>query len=78
MESYYLLEDLRVKNIRTRKRPFVRCGSEVYVMDIEDENLKGLYGAYRQKNGIISLEKIQRFRRSTISKRPLSLLLGWK
>ena len=30
------------------------CGSEVYVADIEDENLKALYDTYRQKNGIIS------------------------
>ena len=27
------------------------CGSEVYVADIEDKNLKALYDTYRQKNG---------------------------
>lgn len=26
------------------------CGSEVYVADIEDENLNALYNMYRQKN----------------------------
>jgi hypothetical protein len=47
-------------------------------MDIEDENLKGLYDAYRQKNGIISLEKIREIpEKYNIGKRPLSLLLGW-
>jgi putative zinc finger/helix-turn-helix YgiT family protein len=54
------------------------CGNEVYVADIENENLKALYGAYRQKNGIISLEKIMEIpQKYNIGKRPLSLLLGW-
>lgn len=56
----------------------IECGSEVYVADIEDENLKALYDAYRQKNGIISLEKILEIpQKYNIGKRPLSLLLGW-
>ena len=55
------------------------CGSEVYVADIEDENLKALYDMYRQKNGIISLEKILEIpQKYNIGKRPLSLLLGWR
>jgi len=55
-----------------------QCGSEVYVADIEDENLKALYDAYRQENGIISLEKILEIpQKYNIGKRPLSLLLGW-
>lgn len=54
------------------------CGSEVYAADIEDENLKALYDIYRQKNGIISLEKILQIpQKYNIGKRPLSLLLGW-
>mgnify|MGYP000854485270 FL=1 len=54
------------------------CGKEVYVADIEDDNLKVLYGSYRQKNGIISLEKILEIpQKYNIGKRPLSLLLGW-
>jgi putative zinc finger/helix-turn-helix YgiT family protein len=54
------------------------CGSEVYVADIEDENLKALYDVYRQNNGIISLEKISEIpQKYNIGKRPLSLLLGW-
>ena len=55
-----------------------KCGYEVYVADIEDENLKSLYDIYRQKNGIISLEKILEIpQKYNIGKRPLSLLLGW-
>jgi len=54
------------------------CGAEVYVPEIEDENLKALYDAYRQKHGIISLEDIQAIpEKYNIGKRPLSLLLGW-
>ena len=54
------------------------CGTEVYVPEIEDENLKSLYAAYRQKHNIISLEDIQAIsEKYNIGKRPLSLLLGW-
>jgi putative zinc finger/helix-turn-helix YgiT family protein len=54
------------------------CGMEVYVPEIEDENLKALYDAYRQKHGIISLEDIREIpEKYNIGKRPLSLLLGW-
>ena len=61
-----------------KKAVCTECGSEVYVADIEDENLKALYDTYRQKNGIISLEKILEIpQKYNIGKRPLSLLLGW-
>lgn len=54
------------------------CGTEVYVPEIEDENLKSLYAVYRQKHNIISLEDIQAIpEKYNIGKRPLSLLLGW-
>lgn len=54
------------------------CRNEVYVADVEDKNLRLLYDAYRQKNGILSLEKILEIsQRYNIGKRPLSLLLGW-
>lgn len=54
------------------------CDAEVYVPAIEDENLKSLYDAYRQKHNIISLENIQAIpQKYNIGKRPLSLLLGW-
>jgi len=61
-----------------KKAVYKECGGEVYVADIEDENLKVLYDMYRQKNGIISLEKILEIpQKYNIGKRPLSLLLGW-
>lgn len=54
------------------------CGSEVYVAEIVDKNLKALNDAYRRQNGIISLEKILEIpQKYNIGKRPLSLLLGW-
>lgn len=54
------------------------CGTEVYVPEIEDENLKSLYFAYRKKHNIIFLEDIQAIpEKYNIGKRPLSLLLGW-
>lgn len=54
------------------------CNSELFVPYIEDENLKLLYDSYRQKNDLISLEKIIEIpQKYNIGKRPLSLLLGW-
>ena len=54
------------------------CGSEVYVDEVEDRNLKSLYDAYRKKKGIIPLDRILEIpHKYNIGKRPLSLLLGW-
>lgn len=54
------------------------CKSDIFVNSISDYNLKALYNVYREKNGIISLEKILEIcEKYNISKRPLSLLLGW-
>ncbi len=54
------------------------CGTEVCVPEIEDENLKALYDAYRQRHGIISLDDIRAIpEKYNIGKRRLSLLLGW-
>lgn len=61
-----------------KKAVCTECGSEVYVAEIEDHNLKALYDAYRKKNLIIYLEKILEMpEKYDIGKRPLSLLLGW-
>jgi len=61
-----------------KKAVCAKCGSEVYVPEILDFNLKSLYDVYRKKNGIISLEKILELpKKYGIGKRPLSLLLGW-
>jgi len=54
------------------------CGSELYISEFEDGNLKSLYDLYRQRNDIISLEEIREIpEKYHIGKRPLSLLLGW-
>ena len=54
------------------------CGSEIYVAEINDFNLKALYDEYREKNGLVSLETILAIpEKYAIGKRPLSLLLGW-
>ena len=61
-----------------KKAICTECNAEVYVAELEDENLKALYDAYRQKNGIISLEKILEIpQKYNIGKRPFSLLLNW-
>lgn len=54
------------------------CDSEIYVDELNDNNLKALYDEYREKNGIVSLETILKIpEKYTIGKRPISLLLGW-
>ena len=54
------------------------CKSDIFVNSINDYNLKALYDVYREENGIISLEKVLGIcEKYNISKRPLSLLLGW-
>lgn len=56
----------------------INCNEEVFVPEIIDYNLKALYDVYREKNGIISLDKILEIpKKYSIGKRPLSLLLGW-
>lgn len=54
------------------------CGSEIYVDEINDFNLKALYDVYRENNDIVSYEIILAIpEKYSIGKRPLSLLLGW-
>lgn len=56
----------------------VDCGSEIYVAEINDYNLRALYDEYREKNEIISLDTILKIpEKYAIGKRPISLLLGW-
>lgn len=56
----------------------IDCGSEIYVEEINDFNLKTLYDEYRKENNIISLEHIREIcEKYGIKKRPLSLVLGW-
>ncbi|MBD5548241.1 MAG: DUF4065 domain-containing protein [Lachnospiraceae bacterium] len=54
------------------------CGSQLFIPELSDFNLRTLYDVYRKENGIISLEQIQEIpEKYSIGKRPLSLLLGW-
>lgn len=56
----------------------IDCGSEIYVDEVNDYNLKELYKRYREKNDIVSLDVILKTApKYAIGKRPLSLLLGW-
>ena len=56
----------------------VNCGSELFVPELSDFNLRALYDVYRAENGIISLDKIREIpEKYAIGKHPLSLLLGW-
>lgn len=55
-----------------------KCGSELFVPELSDFNLRTLYDVFRKENGIISLEQIREIpEKYAIGKRPLSLLLGW-
>ena len=43
-----------------KKAVCTECGSEVYVADIEDENLKALYDTYVKKTALFRKSKIDR------------------
>lgn len=54
------------------------CGSYMDISEINDENLKELYGKIRLADNIISVDEIQKIiEKYDIKKRPLSKLLGW-
>ena len=54
------------------------CGSELFVANIRDYNLKQLDTAYRNSLGLISVPEIQHIlEKYDIGKRPLSNILGW-
>lgn len=56
----------------------VDCGSQLFIPELSDYNLRALYDVYRKENGIVSLEQIREIpEKYDIGKRPLSLLLGW-
>ena len=60
-----------------KKAHCVDCSEEIYLAEVHDYNQKGLYDAYRKKNGTVSLGTILAIpEQYAIGKRPLSLLLG--
>ncbi|WP_271628942.1 type II TA system antitoxin MqsA family protein [Caldicellulosiruptor sp. DIB 104C] len=54
------------------------CDTELFVPDIENENLKRLYQRYRELTGLITPEEIQKIREKYgLSQRELGQILGW-
>lgn len=54
------------------------CNTELFVPDIENENLKRLYQRYRELTGLITPEEIQKIREKyNLSQRELGQILGW-
>lgn len=56
----------------------LQCGSEVYVAEINDENLKKITQGYRNITGRILVSEIEQLLDMyNIGAKPLSILLGW-
>lgn len=54
------------------------CDNDIFVPDIENDNLKRLYAKYGELTGIISTEELIKFREKyNISQRELVAVLGW-
>lgn len=54
------------------------CGEDIFISEIERDNLKRLYDKYRELTGIISPEDIVKFREKyNISQREIVAILGW-
>ena len=85
MVEYYINERKMTKNIKGKEIEYIgkvaicsECGSEIFVADIRDYNLKMLDDAFREKEGLISVSEMELILdKYNIGKRPLSLLLGW-
>ena len=83
--DFTVIDKKLMSTIKTEKYTYMgkvayckNCGAEIYVAELVDYNLKALYDTYREKQGLISLNKILAIpKKYAIGKRPLSLLLGW-
>jgi len=54
------------------------CGNEIYIPELDDENIKKANAEYRKKVGIITTEEIQNILTTyNISGKTLAKLLGW-
>lgn len=54
------------------------CGSEIFIPELHDQNLKKIDNVYREKAEIIKVSEINNIvDQYNTGKRPLSLLLGW-
>lgn len=55
-----------------------KCGNEIIVNNIEDDNLSRLYAKYRELQGTVSPEDIVNLREKyNLSQRELTAILGW-
>lgn len=85
MVEYNIQKKEMTKNIKGIEIDYVgkiaicnECGSEIFVADIRDYNLRILDNTYREKEGLITvLEMEMILEKYNIGKRPLSLLLKW-
>ncbi|MBW9154324.1 type II TA system antitoxin MqsA family protein [Clostridium estertheticum] len=54
------------------------CGKDIFVIEIENDNLKRLYAKYGELTGTITSEEVIKFREKyNLSQRDLVSLLGW-
>ncbi|MEZ0536650.1 type II TA system antitoxin MqsA family protein [Caldicellulosiruptoraceae bacterium PP1] len=55
-----------------------KCGTDIFVNEIEEENLKRLYSKYRKVAELITPEEIMKLRKKyNLSQRELGEILGW-
>ncbi|KXG78866.1 MAG: hypothetical protein PWP45_610 [Tepidanaerobacteraceae bacterium] len=55
-----------------------KCGNEIYIPELDDENIKKANAEYRKKAGIITTEEIENILTTyDISAKTLAKLLGW-
>jgi putative zinc finger/helix-turn-helix YgiT family protein len=85
-EVEYQIEELvEKKEVRglefeyTAERAYcTKCGNEIFISELHDQNLQRIDDAYREKAGIIKVSEIKEIvDQYNTGKRPLSLLLGW-
>lgn len=83
--NYIIKENYKIKNVKGKEIKYKEksaycneCKSELFVSDIRDENLRSLDLAYRNIEGLITVDEIVSILDMyNIGKRPLSILLGW-
>lgn len=84
-EEFEILEETIEMNIKGVKFPFTgnvayckKCGNEVNIGKLSDENVRRANEAYRKKIGIIQVKEIEELLdKYNIGQKPLAKLLGW-
>lgn len=85
MVEYTVTEEEKTKKIKGKKVFYIgkeayckECGSNIFVQNVRDYNLKKLDESYRKSENIILLSNIKKIvDKYNVGKRPLSKLLGW-